>query len=94
MANNGQSRVFIWGSAQTDVNKLLSLLTLWLDGHRASFGEIGNKIKVDPPTLVEAYCDLHYFLSVCGESANGCKRAAAVIAALCMHCPIVPIEGC
>lgn len=88
MAANG-AYLTLWESPEKDLQSLTEAYNAWIDKHRYIFISIGDRLALDIDALSDAYQNLHIYLSIFGSSANGCKKAASLMAALCRHNPIV-----
>lgn len=87
MANG--AHLTLWGTPEEDLQSLTQAYHVWIDKHRWIFGNLGERLALDPALLGDAYQNLHIYLSIFGASANGCKKAASLMSALCRHSPIV-----
>lgn len=84
-----RQNVYLWGSAQKDLAQTLRLVVRWLQGNRHRFGGVGPRLGIRQQNLEEMYESVHFYLSLFGDTANSCKRAATFIVAFCTSVPIV-----
>ena len=79
----------MWGTPQEDLQSMTDAYHVWIDQHRWIFKDFGQLMALETTILADAYQDFHIYLRIFGSTANGCKKAAAFIAAMCKKNPIV-----